>query len=178
MGSLDEISSINTGSKEQHHVLHSRVLDSRPKNSFRIEKGVLKGDHKKWSRVITKLAFGATIYPCVHNGLFELSPKKGEIMVLWWWKYFRWIGPFWSISDALLDPLLWYLEWERGAKAANSTSAVFILSQSFVLKLSPHQIPKLIWLSSKKKEGPNLIWLWTQQKRVRLACNINSCSVG
>ena len=48
MGSLDEISSINTGSKEQHHVLHSRVLDSHPKNSFRIEKGA-KRNHKKVS---------------------------------------------------------------------------------------------------------------------------------
>ena len=40
-----------------------------------------KGTTKR-SRVIAKLAFGATIYPCVHNGLLELSPKKGEIMVL------------------------------------------------------------------------------------------------
>ena len=144
MGSLDEISSINTGSKEQHHVLHSRALDSHPKNSFRIEKGV-KRNHKKWSRVITKLAFGATIYPCVHNGLLELSPKKGEIMVLWWWKYFRWNGPFWSISDALLDPLLWYLE-----RAGVHFNLVFILFSLNLLRIENFQAArsKLVWLSS------------------------------
>ena len=71
--------------------------------------------------------------------------KRSEIMVLWWWKYFRWNGPFWSISDALLDPLLWYLE-----RAGVHFNLVFILFSLNLLRIENFHAArsKLVWLSS------------------------------
>ena len=55
------------------------------------------------------------------------------------------MGHFWSISDALLDPLLWYLE-----RAGVHFNLVFILFSLNLLRIENFHAArsKLVWLSS------------------------------